>query len=180
MYGVVNLLSLLSWHYAAVVLVQQIDSAWRQHGLLKKLDRGELVSSRGNSQERSRSSDRHSSLPDPDACNKRRSRSRSSSGSRSGSGEEQEGRDRGRPSSAPGHNEKHTSFCGGNGEENGASGRTANGRGRENGAERSVSTEQNGASHSKLRGFDAVEERAVWAARKVCSGVCAFSVLFGA
>jgi hypothetical protein len=177
MYGVVNLLSLLSWQYAAVVLVQQIDSAWRQHGLLKKLDRGELVSSRGNSQERSRSSDRHPSLPDPDACTRRRSRSRSSTGSRSGSGEEQEGRDRGRPSGAPGHHGKHTSI---NGEENGASGRTANGLRRENGAERSVSTEQNGASHSKLRGFDAVEERAVWAARKVCSGVCAFSVLFGA
>jgi hypothetical protein len=156
------------------VLVQQIDSAWRQHSLLKKLDRGELVSSNGDSQERSRSSDWRSSSPDPHPGNGRKSRSTSSSESHSGSGEEQEGREVGPPSSATGHNGKHARVSGGDDEDNRAPGRTANGLGREDGAERDVSKEQNGTNGGTLHGVDAVEERAVWAARKVCSGVCEF------
>jgi hypothetical protein len=151
------------------VFAQQIDSAWRQHGLLKKLDRGELLTSNGNSQQGSLSA-RSGSSNDHDAGYSRKSRSTSSSESHSGSGEEQEGREGGPPSSASGHNGKHARVSGGDDEDNRASGRTANGLGREDGAEPNVSKEQNGAGDSKLRGLDAVEERAVWAARKVRSG----------
>jgi hypothetical protein len=150
--------------------VQQIDSAWRQHGLLRKLDRGELLTSNGNPQQGPLCASSGSSSNVLDAGCTRRSRSRSSSERHSGSGEEQDREGSRRPRAASRHNGKHARVSGGDDEDNRASGRTANGLGREDGAEHNVSQEQNGAGDSKLRGLDAVEERAVWAARKVRSG----------